>query len=53
MYPAKQAKLLFEVTLLQRHHKTHEANCVECKADDPMVCGEREEVCVCKDDMLR
>lgn len=53
MHPAEQAKLLFEMTLLQRHDKPHETDCVECKADDPMVCGEREEVRLCKDHMLQ
>ena len=41
------------MTLLQRHNKTHETDCVERKTDDPMVCGEREEVRLCKDDMLQ
>ena len=41
------------MTLLQRHDKTHETDCVERETDDPMVCGEREEVRLCKDNMLQ
>ena len=53
MHPAEQAELLFQVTLLQRHDESYKANYVERKADNPMVRGEREEICIRKDDMLR
>ena len=37
MYPAEQPKLLFEVTLFERHYEAHESKRVEGEADYTMV----------------
>jgi hypothetical protein len=52
MNPAKETKLLFEISLLKRHDKAHKADRIERKADNTMVGSERKQLSVCKNDML-
>jgi hypothetical protein len=52
MDPAKEAKLLFQVTLLQGHHKAHKANGVQSKADHSVIRSKWEQICVSEYDML-
>jgi hypothetical protein len=53
VHPAKEAELLFEISLLQRHDKAHEADDVESKADHAVVSCERCKLRVSKDNMLQ
>ena len=48
MYPTKQTKLLFKVALFQRHYKPDKSNCVECEADNTVICSKREQLSVCE-----
>jgi hypothetical protein len=52
MHPTKQTKLLFEVTLLQRHHEPYKSYDVECEAYDTMICGKWEQLSICKNYVL-
>ena len=52
MHPAEKTELLLEVALLEGHDEAHEADRVEREADDAVICRERQQVCVCKHDML-
>jgi hypothetical protein len=53
MNPAKQTKLLFQVSFLERHNKAHESDCIECKADNAMIGSEWQQLPVCEHDMLK
>jgi len=50
--PTEQAKLLFEITLLQRHDEAHKANSVKHEADHTVVGSEWKELGIGENDML-
>jgi hypothetical protein len=50
--PAEEPKLLLEVTLLERHDKAHEADCIERKTDNTMVGSERKQLPIGENNML-
>ena len=53
MYPAEEAELLLELTLLQRHNEANEAERVEHEAEHAMIGREGQKIRVSEDDMLR
>jgi hypothetical protein len=53
VYPAEKSKLLFQISLLQGHHKAHEPDGVQSEADDSMVGRKREHLRVREHDVLR
>ena len=53
MYPAEEAELLLELTLLQRHNEANEAERVEHEAEHAMIGREGQKIRISEDDMLR
>lgn len=52
MYPAEQAKLLLEVSALERQNETNETKGVQRETDESVVGGESCQLSVGEDDML-
>lgn len=52
VHPAEKAKLLLEISLLERHDKAHESDDVESKADHAVVRCKRRELCIGEDNVL-
>lgn len=52
MNPAEKAELLLQVAFLQRQHEAHEADRIQCEADDAMVRCEWVHIAVGDNDML-
>jgi hypothetical protein len=52
MDPTEQAKLLLQVTLLQRHDKADKANCIQSEAEYSVVSRKGQELSICEHDVL-
>ena len=52
MNPTEQAKLLFQISFLQRHHETHESNRIQSETDHTMIGCERQQLRIGEDHML-
>ena len=52
MNPTEQAKLLLQISFLQRHHETHESDCIQSETDHTMISCERQQLRIGEDHML-
>ena len=52
MNPTEQAELLLQISFLQRHHETHEANRVQSETDYAMIGCERQQLRISENHML-
>ena len=52
MNPTEQAKLLLQISFLQRHHETHKSNRIQSETDHTMIGCERQQLRIGKDHML-
>jgi hypothetical protein len=52
MNPTEQAKLLLQISFLQRHHETHESDRIQSETDYTMIGCKRQQLRIGEDHML-
>ena len=52
MNPTEKAKLLLQISFLQRHHKAHKSNRIQSETDHTVIGCERQQLRICEDHML-